>query len=226
MKEGSVFPPIRVWYDGDYYWISDGFHRLAACELAGQTEIKCEVRHGSLDDARWDSYAANSTHGLNWSAAERQRIIQRALEHANAKLLSNVEIARHIGLPEATVRRWRHKLLGSGDHRRLVTRGQTTYSLITTNLGKGGKQRSKSLRDLQKELLSMKERVPPNLRRLLVVIQHWAFGSATSRDFVDALSRILQSQIAQADSRWSAMETPRVRGLSAQSQSGVQQPVK
>jgi hypothetical protein len=56
MKDGTTFPPIRVWWDGSSYWLSDGFQRLAAAKQAGITEITCKIPEGSLTEAQWDSY--------------------------------------------------------------------------------------------------------------------------------------------------------------------------
>jgi transposase len=195
MKEGVVFPPIRVWWDETHYLLSDGFQRLAAAESAKISEMTCEVCYGSLDDARWDSYAANATHGAPRTARETQRVILMALQHPNAAHLSNVEIARHLHLTESTVRRWRNKLSSSHDEDaiRLVTRGTSSYSLSTTHLGKHGTpRRVKSREKLRSELASMKKDASPNIRRLLVIIEHWAFGQATPADCLEAMKRVLQ----------------------------------
>src|ERR1035437_3553287 len=58
MREGVAFPPVRVWWDGSDYWLSDGFQRVSAAEIAGCTQIAAKVLHGTLSDAQWDSYAA------------------------------------------------------------------------------------------------------------------------------------------------------------------------
>jgi hypothetical protein len=68
MRMGVVFPPVRTWFDGDSYWLSDGFQRIAATELVGFREVAAEVFLGTVEDARWDSYAANSVHGLRRTA--------------------------------------------------------------------------------------------------------------------------------------------------------------
>jgi hypothetical protein len=84
MAEGLVFPPIRLWWDGEYYWLADGFHRMAAAAAAGAIEISAEVYNGSQSDAQWDSYAANTAHGLRWTANETQRIVHLALTHPHS----------------------------------------------------------------------------------------------------------------------------------------------
>ena len=32
MKKGAVFPPVTVFYDGEEYWLADGFHRMSAAD--------------------------------------------------------------------------------------------------------------------------------------------------------------------------------------------------
>src|SRR5262247_904237 len=60
MREGAVFPPVRVWWDGGRFWLADGFHRIAAAQKVGLSEILAEIRYGALSDAQWDSYSANA----------------------------------------------------------------------------------------------------------------------------------------------------------------------
>lgn len=118
MGEGVVFPPVRVWWDSAEYWLSDGFHRLAAAIEAHRTHFDADIRPGSLSDAQWDSFSANSLHGLQLSAQERQEVIQRALQHPKAANLSNVELAKQLHVSEKTIRR-RRKPAGDQGRRNL-----------------------------------------------------------------------------------------------------------
>jgi ParB-like chromosome segregation protein Spo0J len=40
-----------VFWDGEYYWPADGFHRLIAAEELGLVEISADVRAGIRPDA-------------------------------------------------------------------------------------------------------------------------------------------------------------------------------
>jgi transposase-like protein len=195
MRAGVVFPPIRVWGDGNHLWLSDGFQRIAAGKEAGFTEIPAQVFHGTLNDARWDSYAVNATHGMRRTPEETKRTVRLAIEHPNASHLSNVELAKHLHLPEATLRRWRKKLSSSTaeDAVRTVTRGKVTYQLKTSDIGKNPSARNdKPRRHLRVEIETMKEAASPKVRRLLNIVGNWAFGSATHSDCLDALERVLR----------------------------------
>jgi hypothetical protein len=62
MRAGTVFPPVTVFYDGQRYWLVDGFHRYYAWRSARPgLAIQAEVHQGTLDDARWYSYGVNKT---------------------------------------------------------------------------------------------------------------------------------------------------------------------
>jgi hypothetical protein len=195
MKTGVEFPPIRVWCDGANYWLTDGFHRVAAAQTIGRASLTAEILYGSLSEAQWDSYAANSSHGVRRTTEECRRIVRLALRHRNAARRSNVEIAKHLHIPEATLRRWRKSLSSPSDDdkERVVTRGESTYVLRTAGIGQGGsRRRSKSRTDLQTELASMKERSSPEIRRLLNIIGNWAFGRATAEASLEALERVAE----------------------------------
>ena len=46
LKEGEPFPPVTVCFDGEVYWLKDGFHRLAVAKAAGADEIEAQVTLG------------------------------------------------------------------------------------------------------------------------------------------------------------------------------------
>lgn len=195
MRAGVVFPPVTVWWDGKDYWLSDGFQRIAAAERAGLKDLAAEVRQGGLEDALWDSYTANAVHGLRRSPAETKAVIRLALQHPNAANLSNMKIARHLHVPEATVRYWRKRLSSQSceDGKRTVTRGGVTYSLSTKNIGKQtGTRQVTPRRDLSLELEAMRQKGSPAARRLLNIIGHWALGHSAPDECLVAIERVLK----------------------------------
>jgi len=195
MRQRVAFPPIRVWWDGNDYWLSDGFHRVAAAEKAGIAEIAAEVHLGTLNDARWDSYAANTAAGLRRAAADVRLILQRALTHPNAAVLSTVQIAQHLRVPETTVRRWRRLSSPRGeDSIRVVTRGGTSYVLRVANIGHRPRKQSSVRRDLRAELTEMKRIGSAAARPVLNIISHWVLGAATPRECVAAIELFVGHQ--------------------------------
>lgn len=80
MAGGAAFPPVTVFFDGQEYWLADGYHRVAAAELAGWVHIPVEVRQGTLRDAVLYSVGTNATHGLQRSWEDKRRAVQRLLE--------------------------------------------------------------------------------------------------------------------------------------------------
>jgi hypothetical protein len=165
-------------------------------EIAGRTQIAAKVLHGTLSDAQWDSYAANAAHGSRHSWAETQIVIRLALKHSNSAAMSNVQIAKHLHLSEATVRRGRKTLSSSPDEDsgRIVTRGKATYLLTTTNIGKtSGDRQTRPRRDLRAEIAEMKEKGSPTTCRLLNIIGRWALGEATPARCIDAIERFIRN---------------------------------
>lgn len=197
MLDGVEFPPVRLWYDAKHYWLTDGYQRVAAAERAGFSTIAAEVHYGSFRDAQWDSYSVNATHGLRRTTTEMRRIVEQALRHPAAARLSNVQIGKHIGMPEATVRRWRKRLSSQSDEDgvRLATRGTRTYPIDTRRIGKRAtRPRAKSLTDLRMGLDEMRSLASPDARRILNVFGHWAFGQGTTSDCLEALEKIVQGR--------------------------------
>ncbi len=145
MAAGAKFPPVTIFYDGQSYWLADGFHRIRAAYAADCESIECDVRQGTLEDAQWYSFSANSSNGLRRTNDDKQRAVKAALAHQRAEGLSDNEIARHCGVSVPTVAAWREKLglsiktlkIGA----RTVTRNGKTYSQNTSKIGRSPRKR-------------------------------------------------------------------------------------
>jgi hypothetical protein len=204
MKDGVPFPPVRVWFDGTTYWLSDGFHRIAACELIGVRQVASTIHQGTLAEAQWDSYRANSEHGLRHTSRDIRSIIRAALGHANAQLLSNVQISKHLNVPEATVRRWRTRLSSSRDEDgvRLVSRKGSSYSMNTSKIGRSGtRPRIHSGKELHRQIDELKAHSSSNARRLLNIINNWICGLSEARACLNAIESIIAEWTSIADTK-------------------------
>jgi len=138
MQAGAVLPPVDVMYDGETYWLFDGFHRWHATKAARGDNAIIEVRvhQGSQQDAQWASFAVNKTHGLRRTTEDKQRAIVAALKHPNGAARSNREIARHLGVDDKTVGAWREKLESAAEIPQLTERtGADGKTYDTTNIG-------------------------------------------------------------------------------------------
>lgn len=107
MREGVVFPPITVFFDGASYWLADGFHRWHATKSNGFVSIECEVIEGSLDDAFLYSRGANKGRGLQPTHADNRNIVISMLKHEIYGKWTNKKIAEHVGVTGMTVGRIR-----------------------------------------------------------------------------------------------------------------------
>ncbi len=146
MKAGEKFPPIDVFFDGENYWLADGFHRIHAYVMAMPGEaIECNVYQGSLADAQWHSYGVNRAHGLQRTPKDKERAVRAALGHANGVNQSDRQVAEYVGVSHPFVAKIRAKLELSGNvsrcASRTVTRGNSTYQQNTAKIGRKSKKR-------------------------------------------------------------------------------------
>lgn len=110
ITDGEKFPPVDLFFDGECYWLADGFHRVKATQRAGLLDIDALIHMGTREDAQWFSYAANKSHGLRRTNADKQRAVQAALRHPDGANKSDRAIADHIGVDHQTVANWRKKM--------------------------------------------------------------------------------------------------------------------
>lgn len=99
MGLGAIFPPIDVRYDGQDYWVTDGFHRLMGADLSGAVAIEALVRAGTRRDAILDAVGANAAHGYRRTNADKRQAVMTLLDDAEWSAKSDREIARlcHVG---------------------------------------------------------------------------------------------------------------------------------
>ena len=140
MQAGAVFPPVTVLYDGDTYWLADGFHRCHAARQAGLDSIAAEIRQGTRRDAVLHSVGANATHGLQRTNSDKRRCCLTLLSDPEWARWSNREIARQCFVSYQFVNDLRAELSDNGCQieapgERLVSRNGTVFSMCTTNIG-------------------------------------------------------------------------------------------
>jgi hypothetical protein len=139
LKEGIDFPPVTVFFDGEIYWLADGFHRIAAAILADLQEFPAEIKHGSKRDAILFSVGSNASHGLRRTNADKRKAVLKLLMDEEWGKWSNREIARQCGVSLDLVNRLRDELserIGQIDGQRKVQRNGKTYTINTGNIGK------------------------------------------------------------------------------------------
>lgn len=136
MKNGRQFPPLEVVFDGDSYWLWDGFHRKAAAEQAELIEVDVNITEGTLQDAEWMALGANQTHGLKRSNEDKRRAVELALGHPASSKLSSNAIAQHCGVSNHLVDKIRCSLGVIPSDRVYTTKHGTQAVMNTTNIGR------------------------------------------------------------------------------------------
>lgn len=94
LKQGTVFDPVTLFYDGAEYFLADGFHRYFANRKAGSPNINAKIVEGTLRDAILFSFSANSKHGRRPNAADRRKAVTTMLNDIEWQDYSDREIAR------------------------------------------------------------------------------------------------------------------------------------
>lgn len=137
MKEGVTFRPIVVFFDGEIYWLADGFHRISAYKSNGELEVTAIVNEGGQRDAFIYAIGANNDgRGLSMTMEENRNNIIILLTDDEWSKWSDERIAQVVHTSKKTVYRIRKKLERQGDVKPKKT---------TTYVDKHGKEREMNI---------------------------------------------------------------------------------
>ena len=128
MNNGTVFPPITLFFDGATYWLADGFHRYLAAKRIGVQAIAADVKAGGRIDALKHALGANATNGVYRTNADKRNAAAIALEEWPG--LANTVIAEICHISADLVRTCRRELEQAGKierPRRVVGRDGKEY---------------------------------------------------------------------------------------------------
>lgn len=168
MGEGNQFPPLTVFWDGEAYWLADGFHRLGAYNVVMQMlklpglDIECEVIEGSRREAIMYACGTNAAHGMPRTVPDKQNAVRTMLTDPLVALnedgvpwndrqigrICNVDhkmVGRHRADLAAELAKSQNSGTGHLGHapdsgERKVTRGGTTYTMNTGGINQGRQQ--------------------------------------------------------------------------------------
>jgi hypothetical protein len=149
MREGAVFPPVDAVRTSDAeLLLIDGWHRVQAAEREGFTKLRVRVWTGTREDAVEFAARCNIRHGLRRRAEDLAKAVAILRGLPKWRQASNIEIAKHVGVSEATVRRVQSILVSDEDAdqpvekvgapsetRRMVRRGDQEYPMETRRIG-------------------------------------------------------------------------------------------
>jgi ParB-like nuclease domain len=139
MREGVLFEPVALFTQGDEpYWVADGFHRIKAARQVGFTTIAALVRQGSKREALLYACAANATHGLPRTNADKRKAVETLLRDDEWGTWSDNHIAQHCGVSQPFVSQLRASLktvISDDGQRTYVTKHGTVATMATARIG-------------------------------------------------------------------------------------------
>lgn len=144
VEDGAFLEPVIVFYDGESYWLADGFHRCKATEEAGFEDIQCIIHQGTRRDAILYSVGANAEHkaAKPRSRADKRRAVMMLLNDPEWSQWSDREIARQCKVSKTFISNQRKSLTGnvaSETLRTYTTKHGTTATMQVGNIGNANK---------------------------------------------------------------------------------------
>ena len=140
IEDGQQLEPVIVFYDGESYWLADGFHRWHAHRNREEEIIACVIHQGSRREAVLYSVGANADHkpALPRSREDKYRSVTTLLQDPEWSKWSDREIAKRCHVGNKFVGDVRRSLCPehSEKSRTYKTKHGTTAKMNTANIGK------------------------------------------------------------------------------------------
>jgi len=137
IREGGKMPPITAFYDGEQYYVADGWHRYFAHKVSAFPEIEANIIEGTRREAILFSLGANDEHGLRRTNADKRKAVNTLLQDIEWSEWNDSEIARKCKVSSMFVGKVRKEVIGEDDvpAQRKVMRGDTEYVMDTGRIG-------------------------------------------------------------------------------------------
>jgi len=136
IKIGDDFPSVDVFFDGTYYFLTDGFHRYEAHKAAGKDSISANVHQGTRRDAILHSVGVNSQHGLRRTNADKKKAVEKLLLDNQWSEWSDGEIAKQCAVSQPFVSKIRRELTQNGSESPTERKGADGRTINTAPIGK------------------------------------------------------------------------------------------
>ena len=114
LANGAEFPPVDVFYDGETYWLADGFHRYEAYSLKNRETIPANVHEGGRREAIIHAAGSNATHGIPRSNADKRRVVENMLKDSEFNIESDNTIAEWCKVSQPFVSKMRNEFTNNG----------------------------------------------------------------------------------------------------------------
>lgn len=99
-KDGVIFPPIDVFFDGVNYRVADGFQRVLAARAAGISKILVTMHIGRKELALLFALKANDRHGVRLTNEDKRNKVLKALSlpslaNASTRVVADACLVSH-----------------------------------------------------------------------------------------------------------------------------------
>ncbi len=145
IQRGEALPLVSTIKAEEGYYLYDGFHRLEASRIAGQSTVRVKFEDGNVWDAIERSCAVNTTHGKRRAPEDTIRAVEtilKVMEHRGEKW-SQGEIAERCAITQPRVSQilrdnpsYKDLYDGSESFTLVRRRNGVAYEMDTRNIGK------------------------------------------------------------------------------------------
>lgn len=95
--------PLTVFFDGERYWLADGFHRERGARRAEIATVVVEVHEGGRREAELYAAGSNKYHGVPRTNGTKRNAVLRALQAKEYAGWTQVQIAASCGVSQQYV---------------------------------------------------------------------------------------------------------------------------
>ena len=159
LADGEKFPPVDVFYDGQVYWLADGFHRCEAHLIEMRETIEARIYQGGKREALIHAAGSNATHGIPRNNADKNRVVELILTDSDLGKNSDRQIAEWCRVSQPFVGKVRKKLTDNGYQfpaTRTCSNGrQMNVAQIGSNRGQDSQEAQASVETTSENLQEM-----------------------------------------------------------------------